>query len=55
MIGDGRSVRFGEDVWCSEDPLCVTFPTLDALDDSKGAWVSEVWESLGQEGGFGLL
>ena len=36
---------------CGRNTLCELFPTLYALDDSKGAMVEEVWDSLRGEGG----
>ena len=52
VVGDGSMVRFWEDVWCSPNPLCNTFPMLYSLADSKGAKVDEVWEILGEGDGI---
>ena len=41
-LGDGRRIRFWKDVWCVENPLSVTFPSLYLLADSKGAMATEV-------------
>ena len=54
MLGDGGRIRFREDRWCGENPLCVTFPTLYAVAASKGDIVGEVWETIGEEGGWNL-
>ena len=50
-MGDGRRVRFWEDRWCGDDALSVSFPSLYAMAASKEAWVVEVWDSSGREGG----
>ena len=49
-LGDGSRIKFWEDVWCGEDPLCESFPSLNALVVSKGAMVAEVWEASRGEG-----
>lgn len=36
-------IRFWEDFWCSEAPLCRIFPALYAMARSKGALISELW------------
>ena len=54
MLGDGGRIRFWEDRWCGENPLCVSFPTLYVVAASKGAIVGEVWETTGGEGGWNL-
>ena len=43
-------IKFWEDVWCGETPLCVSFPSLYALAVSKWAMVSELWENSGGDG-----
>ena len=50
-MGDRRRVRFWEDRWCGDDALSVSFPSLYAMAASKEAWVVEVWDSSGREGG----
>ena len=51
MMGNGRRVRFWEDTWCGQEPLCSSFPSLFAIAASKDAWVSELW--CGPEHGEG--
>ena len=46
-VGNGRKVRFWEDVWCGEAPLCYSFPSLYDVASSKGAKVAELWEVTG--------
>ena len=45
-------VRFWEDAWCDETPLCLSFPYLFEVTRSKGAKVMEFWEGSGTEGGW---
>ena len=40
-IGDGSKARFWEDWWCSEPPLCSSFPALYRMASSKGARVAD--------------
>ena len=42
-MGDGRKIRFWEDIWCSSEPLCEAFPILYTIEDTKGAKVADVW------------
>ena len=49
---DCRRVRFWKDNWCGNNTLCDSFPSLYALADSKDAWVTDCWDSLGEEGGW---
>ena len=42
LVEDGSRVRFWEDKWCREDPLCVRSPALYTLANSNGARVKEV-------------
>ena len=51
LVGDGKRVRFWEDIWCGLNPLCITFPALCSLANSKGDKVVEVWDFLGEGGG----
>ena len=44
-LGDGRRIRFWEDVWCGKNPLSVTFPSLYLLAKSKGAMAVEIWDT----------
>ena len=41
-IGDGSKVRFWEDWWCGEAPLCSSFPSLYRLTSSKWARVVDL-------------
>ena len=51
-LGNGSRVRFWEDAWCDETPLCLSFPSLFEVTRSKGAKVMEFWEGYGTEGGW---
>ena len=51
-LGDVRRIKFWEDVWCGENSLRVTFPSLYLLVDSKGALATEVWNSTRGEGAW---
>ena len=31
IVGEGDRIRFWEDIWCGENPLCTSFPTLYAV------------------------
>ena len=42
-------VKFWKDIWCGDEPLCVSFPSLFALAVFKDAWVKDVWRC--NEGG----
>ena len=54
ILSEGDRIRFWEDIWCGENPLCTSFPTLYAVAASKGAKVGEVWETTGDGGGWNL-
>ena len=49
-VGNERKVGFWEDVWCSEAPLCSSFPSLYEVTSSKGAKVADLWEVTGGRG-----
>ena len=51
FVGNGRRARFWKDRWCGDEALSISFPSLYALSTSKEAWVAEVWDTLGEEGG----
>ena len=51
-VGNGLKVRFWENVWCGEAPLCSSFPSLYEVAISKGAKVAELWEVTGTRGGW---
>ena len=42
LVGDGKRVRFWEDAWYGQNPLCITLPALYSIANSKGAKVAEV-------------
>ena len=54
VLGDGSGIKFWEDSWCSEEPLCELFPLLYILAGSKGASVKEAWLPIGEEGEWNL-
>ena len=54
ILGDGDHIRFWEDKWSGENPLCVSFPTLYAVAASKGAKVGEFWETTGDGEGWNM-
>ena len=37
MVENRRRVRFWKDMWCRQEPLCISFPLLFAITDSKDA------------------
>ena len=49
-LSDGNKVRFWEDAWCDETPLCLSFPSLFEVTRTKGAKVMELWEGSVTEG-----
>ena len=52
LVGDGIRIKFWEDAWCGEDPLCEKFPGLHTLANSNGARVQEVLERSGEAGSW---
>ena len=52
FVGDGKRVRFWKDKWCKNNAFCDSFPSLIALAASKKAWLVELWDSTGEEGGW---
>ena len=41
VVGNGMRVKFWKNSWCQDTPLCIAFPTLFVLTDSKsGYWSS---------------
>ena len=50
FVRDGKRVRFWEDAWCRQNPLCITFLALYSIANSKRAKVVEVWDFLGEGG-----
>ena len=51
-VGNGQRVRFWKDKWCGDGPLCESFSSLFSMSMSKNAWVSEVWNPVGDEDGW---
>ena len=54
VVGKWDRVRFLEDSWCSEVPLCDLFPRLYSIARSKEEKVMEIWENSEQGGGWNL-
>ena len=54
VLSNGGRIRFWEDKWIGENPLCNLFPTLYAITASKGKMIGKVWESLRGEGWWNL-
>ena len=54
-MGNGQRVKFWMDKWCGDEPLCESFPSLFSISLSKEVWVSDVWNSDGDGGGWTLL
>ena len=54
IMGDGDCIRFWEDKWCGENPLCASIPTFYAIVASRGAKVGEVWKTTRDGGGWNL-
>ena len=46
-MGNGERVKFWKDKWCRDGPLCESFPSLFSISMSKNAWVSDVWNPVG--------
>ena len=51
-VGNGQRVRFWKDKWCGDGPLCESFSSLFSISMSKNAWVSEVWNPVGDGDGW---
>ena len=51
QVGSGQRVRFWTDKWCGE-PLCESFPSLFSISLFKNAWVSDVWNPVGDGDGW---
>ena len=51
-VGNRHKVRFWEDVWCGETPLCSSFPSLYEVASSKGDKVADQSEVTGTRGGW---
>ena len=44
-LGDSRRINFWNDVWCGEESLSSSFPSLFSLAVNKEAKVVDIWES----------
>lgn len=44
MVGDGKKVRFWEDIWFGTSPLAAPFWDLYVIVNDKGKTVSEIWD-----------
>ena len=51
-LGDDKRVSFWKDVWCDEEALCLTFPTLYNMVDHKDTMVADVWDDNREDGGW---
>ena len=51
-MGNGQRVRFWKDKWCGDGPLCESFSSLFSISMSKNAWVSKVWNPVGDGDGW---
>ena len=51
-LGNGRRVRFCFDFWFGEQFLSITFPSLFSLAIDKEALVVDLWNPVGEEGGW---
>ena len=46
-VRNGHKVKFWEDVWCGEAPLCSSFLSSYGVASSKGDKVADLWEVTG--------
>ncbi|KAL6322576.1 hypothetical protein AAG906_009887 [Vitis piasezkii] len=51
-VGNGQRVRFWKDKWCGDGALCESLSSLFSMSMSKNAWVSEVWNPVGDGDAF---
>ena len=51
-VGNGQRVRFWKDKWYGDEPLCESFSSLFSMSMSKNAWVSEIWNPVGDGDGW---
>ena len=47
IVGNGRRVRFWNDMWCDDATLCIFFPSLFTISLFKEAWLEDVWNHFG--------
>ena len=50
LIGNDSKVSFWKDLWCGDEALCSTFPTLFNLVVHKEALVRDAWDNSGGGG-----
>ena len=43
-LGDGRRINFWKDIWCGEEALCFTYPSLFNLASNKEAKIADIWD-----------
>ena len=51
-VGSGQRVRFWTNKWCGDEPLCESFSSLFSVSLSENAWVSDVWNPVGDGDGW---
>ena len=54
-LGNGRRVCFWKDLWCGEQPLSITFPSLFSSVVNKEVMVVDLWNPVREEGGGPLI
>ena len=54
-VGNGRKVRFWEDVRCGEAHICSSFPSIYEVVSSKGDNVADLWEGTETSGGWNFI
>ena len=55
IVGNGRKVKFGKDLWCEDQALKDVFPNLFRLAVNKDWWVFDAWEEGGEVGSWNPL
>lgn len=48
--GNGRRIKFREDEWCGEGPLCDSFSNLYRIAATKGTIIADNWDDSRGEG-----
>ena len=51
-VGHDRRISFWKDIWCEEELLSSTFPTLFSLAVLKGDRIADVWDNSRGGGGW---
>lgn len=54
LVGDDKWVRFWKDLWCGEEALCLSFPSLLELAALKEAMMAKVRDSTRDGGCWSL-